>query len=265
MRSTAVTWRCSSTSRRCARARRSRSPCASSGGHVSCCSRTSPWARASRSPTSRATSSAGSTRSSSGRSRSGCSASSPRPRRRLHVINALTDEQHPCQAIADFLTLQERWGSVRGRTIAFVGDGNNVAASLAHAGGDAGRERPRRQPRRLPAAARGRAAGDGASPGTARGSGCSATPPTPSPASTPSTPTRGRRWARSRKPTSAARCSRAYQVNEALMSLAKPGALFMHCLPAHRGEEVTRRSSNRRPPSSSIRPRTGCTARRRCS
>src|SRR2546422_2633081 len=52
---------------------------------------------------------------------------------RLHVVNALTDEQHPCQAIADFLTLQERWGSLRGRTIAYVGDGNNVAASLAHA------------------------------------------------------------------------------------------------------------------------------------
>src|SRR5947207_12456161 len=52
---------------------------------------------------------------------------------RLHVINALTDEEHPCQAIADFLTLQEKWGSVRGRTIAYVGDGNNVATSLAHA------------------------------------------------------------------------------------------------------------------------------------
>ena len=53
---------------------------------------------------------------------------------KLHVINALTDEQHPCQAVADFLTLQERWGVVRGRTIAFIGDGNNVAASVAHAG-----------------------------------------------------------------------------------------------------------------------------------
>src|SRR3989442_4554295 len=52
--------------------------------------------------------------------------------KRLHVINALTDEQHPCQAIADFLTLQERWGSLRGRTVAYVGDGNNIAASLAH-------------------------------------------------------------------------------------------------------------------------------------
>ena len=52
---------------------------------------------------------------------------------RLHVVNALSDEEHPCQAIADFLTLQERWGALLGRTIAFVGDGNNVAASLAHA------------------------------------------------------------------------------------------------------------------------------------
>ena len=49
------------------------------------------------------------------------------PRRRLRVVNALTDEEHPCQALADCLTLTERWGSLRGRTIAFVGDGNNVA------------------------------------------------------------------------------------------------------------------------------------------
>ena len=53
--------------------------------------------------------------------------------RRLHVINALTDEEHPCQAIADFLTLQERFGALKGRTIAYIGDGNNVAASMAHA------------------------------------------------------------------------------------------------------------------------------------
>jgi hypothetical protein len=52
---------------------------------------------------------------------------------RLHVVNALTDQEHPCQAIADFLTLQERLGQLRGRTIAYVGDGNNVATSLAHA------------------------------------------------------------------------------------------------------------------------------------
>ena len=63
---------------------------------------------------------------------------------RLHVINALTDEQHPCQALADMLTLRERWGDLRGRTIAFVGDGNNVATSLAHAAAHAGHARPHR-------------------------------------------------------------------------------------------------------------------------
>src|SRR4030095_15920846 len=50
----------------------------------------------------------------------------------LHVINALTDEEHPCQALADAFTMVERWGDCRGRTIAFIGDGNNVATSLAH-------------------------------------------------------------------------------------------------------------------------------------
>ena len=53
--------------------------------------------------------------------------------KRLHVINALTDEQHPCQALADFITLKERLGPLAGRTLAFVGDGNNIAASLAPA------------------------------------------------------------------------------------------------------------------------------------
>ena len=52
---------------------------------------------------------------------------------RLRVVNALTDEEHPCQALADCLTLLEKFGDVRGRTIAFVGDGNNVASSLAQA------------------------------------------------------------------------------------------------------------------------------------
>ncbi|HZW76512.1 MAG TPA: hypothetical protein VFF43_23355, partial [Caldimonas sp.] len=53
---------------------------------------------------------------------------------KLRVINALTDEEHPCQALADMLTLKEQFGDLSGRTIAFVGDGNNVAASLAQAG-----------------------------------------------------------------------------------------------------------------------------------
>ncbi len=51
----------------------------------------------------------------------------------IPVINALTDEEHPCQALADTFTLIEKWGDVAGKTLAFVGDGNNVCASLIHA------------------------------------------------------------------------------------------------------------------------------------
>ena len=52
---------------------------------------------------------------------------------RLRIVNALSNEEHPCQALADCLTLRERWGDVRGRSVAFVGDGNNVATSFVHA------------------------------------------------------------------------------------------------------------------------------------
>src|SRR3954470_13568520 len=52
---------------------------------------------------------------------------------RLRVVNALTDDEHPCQALADCLTLTEKFRDLPGRTIAFVGDGNNVATSLAQA------------------------------------------------------------------------------------------------------------------------------------
>lgn len=51
----------------------------------------------------------------------------------IPVINALTDEEHPCQALADLFTLREKWGDLKGKTIAFVGDGNNVCCSLIHA------------------------------------------------------------------------------------------------------------------------------------
>ena len=100
---------------------------------------------------------------------------------RLHVINALTNEEHPCQAAADLLTLHERWGGLgraaRGRTIAYVGDGNNVATSLVHAAMLSGVSRPRRDAEGRRAAGRGawpraeRASQHGATLTAARGSG----------------------------------------------------------------------------------------------
>jgi ornithine carbamoyltransferase len=157
---------------------------------------------------------------------------------RLHVVNALTDEQHPCQALADFLTLREHWGTLRGRTVAYVGDGNNVAASLAHAGAmlgvsvhvasPAGYELPDRV---LEEAAR--VARDGvvvrrfADPRLAV-AGVDAVYTDVWASMGQEDETAERRIAFSE-----------FQVNERLMAAADPGALFMHCLPAHRGEEVT--------------------------
>ena len=154
---------------------------------------------ASRSPTSPEISSAGSTPSSSGRSRSVLLEEFAAAATRLHVINALTDEEHPCQALADFLTLQERLGPLAGRTLAFVGDGNNVAASLAHAAAMLGVQLPRRESSGLSAAGHRSCSRPPNWRATARGCGCSAIRPTPSPAPTPSTPTRGRRWDRKPK------------------------------------------------------------------
>ena len=157
---------------------------------------------------------------------------------RLRVINALTDEEHPCQALADALTLVERFGDLRGRTIAFVGDGNNVARSIAGAvvmlGGRVRIASPagfelsadvvnaiRRQ------AKFGAALEVLVDPADAvRGADAVYTDV----------------WASmgQESQTDARRAIFAmYQVNAELMSLARPDALFMHCLPAHRGDEVT--------------------------
>ena len=157
---------------------------------------------------------------------------------RLHVINALTDEQHPCQALADFLTLKERWGTLRGRRVAYVGDGNNVAASLAHAGAmlgvsvhvasPPGYELPDRVIAQAAAVAC-----DGASvrrfadpAGAVAGVDAVYTDV----------------WASMGQEEEAAErrlVFAGYQVNGRLMAAAARNALFMHCLPAHRGEEVT--------------------------
>ena len=157
---------------------------------------------------------------------------------RLHVFNALTDEEHPCQAVADFLTLQERLGPLRGRTLAYVGDGNNVATSLAQAATmlgvtmrvatPAGYALPPSVTDRVRSLAR-----DGAEL-------VLCADPREAVAGADAVYTDV--WTSMGQEREAAKrrgVFAEFQVNEALMAAAAPHALFMHCLPAHRGEDVT--------------------------
>jgi len=156
----------------------------------------------------------------------------------LHVINALSDQEHPCQALADMLTLRERWGACLGRTIAFVGDGNNVATSLAHAAPQLGISVHLASPHgyELPAgviedAMRG--ARDGAHLKVFED---------PREAVTGADAVYTDAWAsmgQEQEAPARRLVFRPFQVDSMLMEAAAPGALFMHCLPAHRGEEVT--------------------------
>jgi ornithine carbamoyltransferase len=157
---------------------------------------------------------------------------------RLHVVNALTDEEHPCQALADILTLEERLGSLTGRTLAFIGDGNNVAASVTQAAVMSGMHVRLASPDGyvLPGevvdACRA-AAADGATISLTTDAVAAATG-----ADAVYTDV----WAsmgQEAEEGARAKVFAPYQVNERLMSSARPGALFMHCLPAHRGAEVT--------------------------
>jgi len=149
------------------------------------------------------------------------------------VINGLTDETHPCQLMADVMTFEEHRGSITGRTVAWTGDGNNVAATWIHAAARFGFTlrlacptplRPktavvdwaRREGARVSVVDDAAAAVDGAdlvvtdtwvSMGQDAGNRHNLLSP--------------------------------YRVDTRLMAHAKPDALFMHCLPAHRGDEVT--------------------------
>ncbi len=158
--------------------------------------------------------------------------------RTLHVINALTDEEHPCQAIADFLTLQEHLGNLRGRTIAYVGDGNNVATSLAHAASMLGVHVHIASPQayQLPHMVVQQATSVARHGARLRLFADAADAVAGVDAVYTDTWTS---MGQEREADVRRRVFAPYQVNEELMSLAKPGALFMHCLPAHRGEEVT--------------------------
>ena len=157
---------------------------------------------------------------------------------RMPVINALTDEHHPLQAIADVLTMRERWGRAPGRTVAYVGDGNNVATSLAHAACMAGVSVHVATPAgyALPPSVVDETAG------IARGGAAVRSFADPNEAVAGVDAIYTDVWASMGEENEADKrrvIFAPYQVNAALMSRAAPGALFMHCLPAHRGDEVT--------------------------
>lgn len=155
------------------------------------------------------------------------------------VINALTDDYHPCQVLADLLTIQEAKGDLSSLKLAYVGDGNNMANTLLIGGAHTGMNvvvasPPGYQP--LPAAIQ-------AADAIAASTGAHLSIVTDARnavdgADVVVTDT----WASMGQEAEHERRLRDFQgytVNAGLMSLAKPDALFMHCLPAHRGEEVT--------------------------
>lgn len=157
----------------------------------------------------------------------------------LSVINALSNEEHPCQALADLQTLAERWkGDLEGRRVAFVGDGNNVCTSLVHAAMMLGISMHVATPKEyaLPDEVVDQAAAI-----SQHGAGLTEfTDPKAAVRDVDAVYTDV--WTSMGQEVEYAERKRKfsrYQVNDALMGLARPGALFMHCLPAHRGEEVT--------------------------
>jgi len=157
----------------------------------------------------------------------------------IPVINALSDRFHPCQALADFFTLKERFGGLRGLRVAFVGDGNNVCHSLVIVGAQVGAHisiatSPGYAPdAEIVARARETATATGARIDLHE---------------FPEEAVRGAQavytdvWAsmgQEHEASAREKIFAPYQVNQALFALAAPDAVFLHCLPAHRGLEVT--------------------------
>jgi len=153
------------------------------------------------------------------------------------VVNLLSDLGHPCQAVADLLTMQQQWGELAGRTVCWIGDFNNVARSLC-----------------LGAAASGMrlqiASPDGYGPTAEdldrlRAAGLAEDPlvtTRPLEAAKGADAVHTDVWASMGQEDEAEARRRAFEgfcVDDEVMAAAAPGAVFMHCLPAHRGEEVT--------------------------
>ncbi len=152
------------------------------------------------------------------------------------VINGLTNASHPCQIMADVLTYEEHRGAIAGRKVVWSGDGNNVCASWIHAAGQFGFDLTFTGPENLDP--------DRKAVAFARGKGAQVEiERDPFRAVEGADLVITDTWISMHDAQSARERRhnqlRPYQVNEALMARAKPDALFMHCLPAHRGEEAT--------------------------
>jgi len=158
---------------------------------------------------------------------------------RVPVINALSDFEHPCQALADFMTLEEHFGSAAGLNFTYVGDGNNVCHSLMLAGAQLGANVTVATPRgyspdiEIVTLARDMAAANGCEvrllqdpQAAAENADAIYTDVCVS-------------MGYEHESTKRAPIFRPFQVNEALMQKASPNAVFMHCLPARRNAEVT--------------------------
>ena len=151
------------------------------------------------------------------------------------VVNGLSDDHHPCQALADLMTVREELGTLEGTEIAYVGDGNNVAHSLAIACALTGAELTIAHP-------------EGHGPDAEIMDLAETLGAAPRLTVDPTEAARGASviytdvWASMGQEAEAEERKQLfapYQVDESLMDLAAEDAIFLHCLPAHRGEEVT--------------------------
>jgi len=155
------------------------------------------------------------------------------------VINALSDKFHPCQALADFFTLEEKFGALRGFKLAYVGDGNNVCHSLIYLAARLGVHLRVATPSEYPPLPEVVADGKRVARETKAKIELMTDPrEAVSDAQAVYTDSWTSMGFEAEEKVRAA-VFQPYQVNPELMSLAAPDAVFMHCLPAHRGLEVT--------------------------
>ncbi|HEX2162150.1 MAG TPA: ornithine carbamoyltransferase [Thermoleophilaceae bacterium] len=157
----------------------------------------------------------------------------------IPIVNMLTRDHHPCQALADLLTLQERFGRLDGLRLAYVGDGNNVAASLMVLGAKAGVDVVVATPPQLaPAPAAVELATE-----VAEGAGRATVVTDPREAAAGAHAVYADVWVSMGDDPSDAAARRValepYRLDDALLAAARDDAVALHCLPAHPGEEIT--------------------------